>query len=49
MGAAERIEEVDAFYAVDVHLVGMKKRLTSQDLMGAQHSELVPRFHETEG
>src|ERR1700691_4875443 len=40
MGAAERIEEVDAFYAVDVHLVGMKKRLTSQDLMGAQHSEL---------
>jgi len=40
MGAAERIEEVDVFHAVDVHLVGMKKRLTSQDLMGAQHSEL---------
>jgi hypothetical protein len=40
MGAAERIEEVGAFQAVDVHLVGMKKRLTSQDLMSAQHSEL---------
>jgi hypothetical protein len=40
MGTAERIEEVDAFHAVDVHLVGMRRRLTSQELMGAQYSEL---------
>jgi hypothetical protein len=40
MAAAERIQEVGAFEAVDVHLGAMKKRLTSPDMMNAEHSEL---------
>jgi hypothetical protein len=40
MGAAERIEEVDAFEAVDGHLGVMKERLRSPEMMGAEHSEL---------
>jgi hypothetical protein len=40
MGAAERIQEVDAFEAVDGHLGVMKERLTSPEMMSAEHSEL---------
>jgi hypothetical protein len=40
MGAAERIQEVDAFDAARGHLAAMEKRLSSQDMMRAEHSEL---------
>ena len=40
MGTAERIEEVDAFAAARVHLAAMEKRLSSREMLGAEHSEI---------
>jgi hypothetical protein len=40
MGAAERIQEVDAFEATRGHLAAMEKRLSSRDMMNVQHGEL---------
>jgi hypothetical protein len=40
MGAAERIEEVDAFEAPRVQLACMEKRLSSPAMMKAEHGEI---------
>jgi hypothetical protein len=40
MGAAEGVEEIDAFEAPRRHLTVMEKRLSSSDMMKASHSEL---------
>lgn len=40
MGAAERIQEVDAFEAPRVQLAGMEKRLSSPEMMNAEHGEI---------
>lgn len=40
MGAAERIHEVDAFEAPRVQFAGMEKRLSSPEMMNAEHGEL---------
>ena len=40
MGAAERIEEVDAFEASRVQFSGMEKRLTSPEMLNAPHGKL---------
>jgi hypothetical protein len=40
MGAAERIQEADAFEAVHGHLGGMEKRLSSPEMMNVEHGEL---------
>jgi hypothetical protein len=40
MSAAERVEEVDAFGVARVQFAGMEKRLTSPDMLTAQHGQL---------
>jgi len=40
MGVAERIEQLDAFDGVHGHLGVMKKRLSSPDMLDAEHGEL---------
>ena len=40
MGAAERVQEVDAFVAPRVQLLAMEKRLSSRELMSAEHGEI---------
>lgn len=40
MGAAERVDEVDAFEASRVHFSGMEKRLTSPEMLNAAHGKL---------
>jgi len=40
MGAAERIEEVDAFEAPRVQLADMEKRLSSPEMMNGEHGEI---------
>jgi hypothetical protein len=40
MGAAERLQEIDAFEAARGHLAVMEKRLSSPDMMKATHSEI---------
>lgn len=40
MGAAERVQEVDAFAAPRAQLAAMEKRLSSRELMSAEHGEI---------
>ena len=40
MGLAERVHEIDAFETARGHLAVMEKRLSSPDMMGAEHGEL---------